>query len=162
MEYLSADHLYAVADGTVIVVLRRPPTSAVLNAVETRVRALARTRQTQVAYLHVVLDVPTTGRVDEDTRTAFIATARRTLPHIEGAAMVLLREGFAGAAMRAAVTGALMVLRPTVPVRIFSSVDDGTGWLASLPSSPRRDAAELSRTATRLGDALLENYAPTT
>jgi hypothetical protein len=162
MEHLSSDHVLSNVDGTLIFVVRRPPTRDVLTALEGRIHAAARAQQAPLAYLHVVLDVPTTGKVDEDTRSAFITGAKRSLHHFEGAAMVLMRDGFAGAAMRAMVTGALMVVRPSVPVRIFAKVEDGVQWLSrGLPAQgPPRDPERLASTAQEMSAALLEGYAP--
>lgn len=159
MDFLSPDHVVDIVERTLVVVLRRPPTAHVLSALGMRVRASSRLPQGKVAYLHVVLDVPTTGRVDEGIREAFVAQSRRALPHVEGAAMVLLRTGFGGAAMRAAVSSALVVVRPSVPVRTFSRVEDGVEWLSGLSSPPRDARAILTKTAS-MSEALLENYAP--
>ena len=159
MEHLSDDHAYALIDRTIIIVLRRPPTQAVIDAVEMRLQRAARTLRSRIAYLHVVLNVPTTGRVDDEIRRAFIATAKRSIHHVEGAAMVLLGEGFVGAAMRATMSGAIMLIRPTSPVRIFSSVDEGARWLATL-SSPR-DARTLLDKVAEMTAALMKDYRPT-
>lgn len=157
MPHLSPDHVYEVVDGTFVIALRRPPTNPVLNAVEARLQGLARSQRSKVGYLHVVLDVPTTGRVDDDIRTAFIATARRALPNIDGAALVLLGEGFRAAGMRFAVTGALMALRPVSPVRIVASVREGALWLSTLHT--QRDPEKLVQTADKLSAALLNDSA---
>jgi len=99
------------------------------------------------------------GRVDEGIREAFVAQSRRALPHVEGAAMILLRTGFGGAAMRAAVSSGLVLVRPSVPVRTFSRVEDGVQWLCGL-SSPPRDARAILATTVSMSEALLENYTP--
>jgi hypothetical protein len=159
MDFLSPDHVVDVVERTLVVVLRRPPTAQVLNSLGMRIRASSRLPQGKVAYLHVVLDVPTTGRVDEGIREAFVAQSRRALPHVEGAAMILLRTGFGGAAMRAAVSSGLVLVRPSVPVRTFSRVEDGVQWLCGL-SSPPRDARAILATTVSRSEALLENYTP--
>lgn len=159
MHFLSPDHVMDLTERTVICVLRRPPTAVVLASLESRMQAAARSERKKLAYLHVVLNVPTTGRVDDEARTAFIATARRSLHLFEGAAMILMGEGFVGAAMRAGVSGGLMLIRPTVPVRIFGQVDEGIAWL-SLLSAPHREATKIRDSAAQLSETLLKDYAP--
>lgn len=157
MPHLSPDHMYEVVEETFVTVVRRPPTIDVLNASEARIQGIARSQRSKVGYLHIVLDVPTTGRIDDDIRAAFVATARRSLPNIDGSALVLLGEGFRAAGMRFAVTGALMALRPVSPVRIFASVREGAVWLSTL--RPQRDPEKLVQTADELSAALLSDLA---
>lgn len=161
MEQLSPDHLVANVEGTIVMVLCRPPPPLVVLAVERRLRDAARAKASP-AYLHVVLDVPTTGRVDEHTRSAFIAAAKRTVNTLDVVGMVLMRDGFAGAAMRAMVSSALTVVRPGVPVRIFSEVGPATQWMAasSAQRGTARNADALTRAAEEMAAELLRNYAP--
>jgi hypothetical protein len=161
MEHLSPDHVLATVEGTLVMVLRRPPPPLVVLVVERRIREAARTSKAP-AYLHVVLDVPTTGRVDEPTRTAFIAAAKRTVNVLDVVGMVLMRDGFAGAAMRAMVSSALTVVRPGVPVRIFSTVAPAAQWVAAsgAPRGVSRDAAALTQAASEMAAVLLRDFAP--
>lgn len=161
MEHLSPDHVLTNVDGTFVMVLRRPPPPLVVLAVERRLREATRAK-VPPAYLHVVLDVPTTGRVDDQTRSAFIAAAKRTLNGLDAVGMVLMRDGFAGAAMRAMVSSALTVVRPGVPVRIFSEVEPAARWLATTSAlrGTTRDADAVIRAAGELTAVLLRDYEP--
>ena len=161
MEHLSPDHVIANVEGTIVMVLRRPPPPLVVLAVERRLRDAARAKASP-AYLHVVLDVPTTGRVDDQTRSAFIAAAKRTVNTLDVVGMVLMRDGFAGAAMRAMVSSALTVVRPGVPVRIFSEVAPATQWMSatSAQRGTARNANALTKVAGEMAAELLRGYAP--
>jgi hypothetical protein len=161
MEHLSPDHVIATVERTIVLVLRRPPPPLIVLAVERRLRDAARAA-TPPAYLHVVLDVPTTGRVEETTRSAFIAAAKRTVNILDVVGMVLMRDGFAGAAMRAMVSSALTVVRPGVPVRIFSSVAPAAEWMSAASREPgtTRDAAALTQAAGEMAAVLLRDFAP--
>lgn len=161
MEHLSEDHVIASAEGTVVLVVRRPPPPRVVLSVERRLREAARGKAPP-AYLHIVLDVPTTGRVDDEIRTAFIAAAKRSVNTLDSAGMVLMRDGFAGAAMRAMVSSALTVVRPSIPVRIFSQVAPAAQWLSTSAAQrgKARDAAVLTTLAGEMASELLRGYAP--
>ncbi|MBL8684600.1 MAG: hypothetical protein JNK05_35825 [Myxococcales bacterium] len=161
MELLSPDHAIVLVERTFVVVLRRPPTPSLVATLEARVRAAVRIHSPPLGYLHVVLDVPTTGKVDDDSRTALISFAKRTMHLSDCAAMVLMRSGFAGAAMRAVVTGALMAIRPNVPVRVFSEIDPATQFLSqNAPTEKPRDPAKVLRAANELRAHLLQDFAP--
>jgi hypothetical protein len=62
------------------------------------------------------------------------AVTQRLLRHAQNgaclaAALVVTREGFAGAALRAAFTAVLAASRPVVPIKLFSRVDEAAAWL---------------------------------
>lgn len=162
MEYLSTEHLFDVTEKTLLVVLRRPPTLAMVATLEARVKSAARANAAPMAYLHVVLDVPSTGKVEEPIRQALMGMAKRSMQHTDCAAMVLLRSGFPGAAMRAMVSGALLLVRPTVPVRIFGEVNSAALWISSVSAEKgtRRDAAALRARVLEMQDLLLRDYVP--
>ena len=51
-------------------------------------------------------------------------------------------EGFWAATLRAIMTSMALLARPSFPVRVFSDVDEGAAWLATLARS--HDASELA------------------
>jgi hypothetical protein len=145
MEFLSPDQALDFVEGTVIFVDRSQPSPAVVSTLEARVQGLARAHKQPLAYLQVVLDVPTTGRIDEESRAAMMAAGRRHMTLFESAAMVLIKQGFMGAAMRAMVSSALMSLRAKVPFRVFGTEREAVEWLCSAKSATGRprDAAKV-------------------
>jgi hypothetical protein len=62
-----------------------------------------------------------------------------------GAALVLDREGFVGATLRAALTGMIMIAKPAFPLRLCSTVDEGCANLATFAQNAGHtvQAAEL-------------------
>ena len=156
MDYLSPDQVIDFVEGTVIFVDRSQPSPSVVSTLEARVQGFARTQQQPLAYLHVVLDVPTTGRLNEESRTAMIAAGRRHMQLFDRAAMVLITQGFMGAAMRAMVSGALMALRTKVPFKVFSAEREAVEWLClAQPAGGRpRDAAKVMSAVTAITAAL--------
>ncbi len=149
MDYLSPDQVVDFVEGTVIFVDRSQPPPSVVSTLEARVQGFARTQQQPLAYLQVVLDVPTTGRINEESRTAMVAAGRRHMHLFDRAAMVLITQGFMGAAMRAMVSGALMALRSKAPFKVFSAEPEAIEWLCSPQSAGGRP-----RDATKVMTAL--------
>ena len=89
-----------------------------------------------VAYLHVS---ESTAPPPAETRNAVIQRLNR---HIEsgaclGAALVVNRDGFAGAALRALFTAVLAAARPAAPMKIFGRVEDAAAWLPTVLASSR-------------------------
>jgi len=49
---------------------------------------------------------------------------------VGAAAVVVLRQGFAGAAMRAVVSSVLLATRPPFPAKVLGSAGEAARWLA--------------------------------
>lgn len=90
--------------------------------------------------------------------------ARRLLPSMEpyllASAVALETAGFAGAAVRAAMSGMSLMLRAKYPMKIFQSVEDSAAWLVpQMPllrvPSDRWTVPDLSRALRTARDAAM-------
>jgi hypothetical protein len=124
-----------VVDRTLVVLARRPLTVAEIGDLDRAFLAAVKASG-PVAYLHVS---ESTERPPPETRTAVMQRLNR---HIEsgsclGAALVVTREGFAGAALRALFTSVIAAARPAAPIKIFGRVDDAAAWLPTVLASTK-------------------------
>lgn len=131
MQRLGPDHAIIVTEHSVIFVANNPPSPEIVGRIEQTLLAAARARPSGVGYLHHILDRRGRGSVDEPTRAAFSAVVRRSGHLVSGAAIVVAREGFAGAAMRSIVSGVILATRPSFPARVFAKTPEAARWLAS-------------------------------
>ena len=70
------------------------------------------------------------------------------------AALVVLRDGFGGAALRAAISGVMLLAKGKSPVRVFGSLEEGVSWLAAQHATGGVAPAELVRAEQELGRRL--------
>jgi hypothetical protein len=76
---------------------------------------------------------------------------------IQRSAVVFEGEGFRAAAVRGVVTGLTMLARPPYPHKVFATVDEAFGWLATgLEAAPGKplDPLALKRAIGQLRDGL--------
>ena len=67
----------------------------------------------------------------EPEKKAWTALAQRIKAATVAGALVVPQRGFVGAAMRAAISGVLLLTRGRTPIKVFASLDDGARYLAS-------------------------------
>jgi hypothetical protein len=146
-----------VVDRTLVMLAERPLTPAEVAELD-RMFTKAVRAEGPIGYLNVS---ETRQAPPAETRRAVM---QRLLRHIEsgaclGAALVVTREGFAGATLRAAFTAVLAASRPAAPVKLFGRVDEAAAWLPSIlqatpgavptPATLMATVASLRAAATR-------------
>jgi hypothetical protein len=146
-----------VLDPTLVMFAERPLTPTEVAELD-RMFTKAVRAAGPIAYLNVS---ETRQAPPAETRRAVMQRMRR---HIEsgaclGAALVVTRQGFAGATIRAVFTAVLAASRPAAPVKLFGRVDEAAAWLPSIleatpgavptPASLLATVESLRATATR-------------
>ncbi len=130
-----------VLDDLVLVVTVRAPGGDAVRWLERQILALPASNT--ASYMQVVLPSPSTViEVPDADRRAMLHFAQACQPRLQGAAFVVLIDGFFGATVRSVLAAVTMVARPRVPVKVLGSVDEGARWLAqatpsSLPPTPQ-------------------------
>jgi len=123
-----------VVDGTLVMFTERPLTIAEVVELDRMFTNAVKT-EGPIRYLNVS---ESRQAPPADTRRA---VTQRLMRHIQNgaclaAALVVTREGFAGAAIRAAFTAVLAASRPAAPVKLFSRVDEAAAWLPTIVPGP--------------------------
>lgn len=143
------DRTIAIVDSLIVLVAQKPASAEDVRFIGRELRALIPGHPKGVGYVHVIDTRPgETRRVPEDTRSAFVELARTAPPEAGCVAVVLLAEGFVAAAMRGVVAAVLAALRTTLPLKVFSSIDEATRWVEGIhrdAGAPIAPAHEIAR-----------------
>lgn len=140
MQRVGPHHVIAVAEGVVIFIARSTPSPAMIRQFEQTIRSAAERSSAPVGLLHVAVADLDTGPPDDALRQEVTAMLGRSARFISAAAVVILKEGFTGAAIRAIITGFRLVHRPTFPTGTFVTIPDSVKWLASNLRPPQGQA----------------------
>jgi hypothetical protein len=141
-----------VVDRTLVLFAARPLTPVEVGELD-RMFQQAVKATGPIGYLNVS---ETREAPSAETRQAVMQRLRR---HIEtgaclGAALVVTREGFAGAAIRAVFTAVVAAARPAAPVKLFSRVDEASAWLSAIPRPTPDAVAPTAATLLRTVESL--------
>lgn len=141
-------------DELALVVAVRAPGGEAIQWLERQVLSLPATGK--LSYMQVVVPSSNVNPVvPEGDRQAMVHFARACQPRFQGAAFVLLLDGFLGATVRSVLAAVTMVARPTIPVKMFASVSEGATWLGRATTSrlpPATHVADhVARRATAMG-----------
>ncbi|MCU0655734.1 MAG: hypothetical protein MUF64_10755, partial [Polyangiaceae bacterium] len=96
--------------------------------------------------------------VSDPSRQAMVHFARACQPRLHGAAFVVRFDGFLGATVRSVLAAAIMVARPSIPVKLHATIPEALLWLGrstpqKLPPAPLV-LERAGRLATLLGSSL--------
>jgi hypothetical protein len=137
----------ATLENVVVFFTRAAPAPDVIARLSAQVDVVARRHPQGTGYLHVI--APREGASlgdDAAAREGFTGIMRRAEPHGRGAAVVIERDGFLGAALRAMITTIVLAVRPKIPIKVFAAVEEAAAWLATTlanAGAPGPAAAEL-------------------
>jgi hypothetical protein len=104
--------------------------------------ALARRRGTQIGS--VVMVGAGRGAVnagDNAQRSAFLRAMKEVEPHMFATAVVVTSDGFAGAALRAFVSGISLAARSPYPLKVFDGFASARDWIVPLAPRDHREIA---------------------
>jgi hypothetical protein len=82
-------------------------------------------------YMQIFEPVDRPPEVAADDRKAWIALAEQMKSIARAGALVVLQTGFPGAALRAAISGVMLLAKGRAPTRIAATVDEGAQFLVS-------------------------------
>src|SRR5207249_1304697 len=106
-------------------------------------------------YVYVAEEGDRVGAPDEEARRGFIELLRSPPPALKAAAVVVLRTGFSGVAVRAVVSGVLLTARTRGPVKVFSAREEAAEWLAHVLAGTRPPSSgDLRRAAAAASAAI--------
>lgn len=125
------DHTTAIAASSFFFYLRTLPTSTELNRVRHEIDLAG--KKGILGYIQIMhprqlrpLDI-----TDEERR-AWVALAESAKQSGDVGAIVIMQDGFSGAALRAAVSTVLLLSRGQKPIRVFDTVEPAMRWMAHL------------------------------
>lgn len=84
-----------------------------------------------VGYLQVFPPLEGAPAAAGREREAWSALAEQMKTHTRAGALVVLQGGFGGAALRAAISGVMLISRGRTPTRVFATLDEGARYLLS-------------------------------
>jgi hypothetical protein len=152
VHFIDENLLLHETQGIILVFSRQSPSASGVRAIETMLLPHTRRYPNNLGLLLVAHADRDNGAPDEATRDAFLGMGRRIGPHLGAVAVVVLREGFVGASIRAVVSGMLMALAPRFPARSFGSNPEALRWLAATLSRTRAQSVDEAALATSLAD----------
>jgi len=133
----------------VVVVTTRPLQPEEIQRIGDRADAAG--AQGRMGYLHMLAPNDAAREpLSDKARKAFVDLVRRQQDKLVAAAIVIVREGFLGAAMRGAMTAIVMAARSPVPIKLFGDPADATRWL----EQTMHKAKVVSPTAAVLNETL--------
>lgn len=112
-----------------VIVWRRTTTARGVSSVTRALEELFRRRPGRV-----VLCALATARVqvpDDATRRAMQQGIRQIEPHLAGAVNLIPKTGFQAAALRAALTGIALIVRPPYPIAFVGTTREASTFLAA-------------------------------
>ncbi len=130
MQRIDPEHGLLVAEGVVVLISRCAPSAAVLRHFEALIQSTAKVTADVVGLLHIAIDDHSQGPPDEPTRKEAAGLLSRCAPQIGAAGVVVLKEGFSGAALHAIFAG-LLLLNREYPARVFANLTDVVPWLGT-------------------------------
>jgi hypothetical protein len=115
------------------------PAPEMIDRIRQRIVALAAAHAGGVGYVHA-LDLKLAWRTpNPDRRRAYMDLTRDASEFTKAVLVVIDREGFIGAAIRAVVSGVVLSSRATTPIKIVPRLVDGSDWFASRMRSSGAD-----------------------
>jgi serine/threonine protein kinase len=135
------ENLRAGRIGDVVVIRwRKPPT---IVAVEAMDRAIARAIRELGGACMIMPVIDAAMRApEEDARRSLARSIARFDTSVVAVAYVVRGEGFQAAALRSAITGLMLVARPSHPTKVFAALHEGAAWLQTRRLHPLAERAE--------------------
>lgn len=130
MQRIDPEHGLLVAEGVVVLISRCAPSAPVLRQFESLIQSTSKGLADTVGIVHVAIDDHSQGPPNEATRKEAAGILSRCAPQIGAAGVVVLKEGFSGAALHAIFAG-LLLLNREYPARVFSNLGELVPWLAT-------------------------------
>jgi hypothetical protein len=136
---------------TLAIYYLKTPTLATAMTVDTLTCRIA----DELGRLTVMVVIEAANRTPEpNVRKAIEATMQKVEPKITSVAYAVLGAGFGSAAVRAVISGQLLLVRHAYPAKVFSSVPSAVTWLRSLCTKSetlrqQQDVAEIYRFCSR-------------
>lgn len=125
----SSDHVTAVAHRIFFLAVRRVPTSGALLRVRLDIERAG--KEGLLGYFQIMQ--PREGRPLQDgvdVQRAWVEIAAAAHRNAGVGAIVILQDGFAGAALRATVSTVLLLARGKKETRTFDGLEPASRWLA--------------------------------
>lgn len=124
----STEHATAVAPGIFFYYVRRLPSIQALLRVRQEIDHAG--KQRLLVYFQVM--APREVRaldLANEVHLAWVKLAEAAKRNADFGAIVVVQDGFAGAAIRAAVSTVLHVSRGSKPAKVFSAIEPAASWL---------------------------------
>lgn len=116
---------WAVEHGVFLVFVRGQPKASDIEGVMRQIPSA----RGAVGYLQIFDAGTAFHEPSPDERRAWIALAEQAKRHLSAGALVVLREGFGGAALRAAISGIMLLAKGSAPSKVFGSAEEAARWL---------------------------------
>jgi hypothetical protein len=117
-------------DQILVIYYEQTPTTASVAVIDSAAERMTAT----VEHVRAIIAVESQCRVPgSDVREATKKTMQRFEKKTDAIAYVVIGEGFGSVAVRAAIAGIQLVVRPAYPVKVFANVRNALLWLRSLP-----------------------------
>jgi len=127
---LNASHLVAVRGPLVIASWRRAMDLDATRIAHSTLRDLGKRYAGEAVCLVMIrASVPPPG---DDVRRELVAMVRSGAGVLRGAAVIAQGSAFVGALVRSVVSGMVMIVRPTFPMKVFGATLDAASWVGSL------------------------------
>lgn len=121
------------ATGPLLVALYRGTTSpTILDELERTQEALLQ-KFPRISTLTVIGQASRLLKVDESVRLRSVELGKKFDGKVLGSAIVVNTSGLAAVMVRTFLSGFFLLSRAETPMRTFSKVTEGLGWLQSLP-----------------------------
>lgn len=125
----STEYATAVAPGIFFFYLRRLPTIQSLLRVRQELDAEGKRGRLLIYFQVMAPRQIRAPALSNDLQGAWVRLAEAAKRNAELGAIVVVQDGFTGAAIRAAVSTVLLLSRGSRPAKVFSNVDAAAKWL---------------------------------
>jgi hypothetical protein len=148
-------HALVLVENVYVFTTNGPPTAVGFAAIKRHLHEATRMHPDGFAYLQVAAVGAERGAPEEDVRRGFIGILRAPPEGLRASAVLILRSGFAGAAVRMVASGILLAARTALPVKVFSTLDDASAWLIAALEGTRAPTAAAVEHAVAVGTQLV-------
>ncbi len=149
--YIDDDHCVRALGDVIVTFTKAPPSAIYLAAWAAEADRIVRHRGSLVVCTVISRVAPAPS---EEAKAEIRKVMTRHKDKVRGVSYVVEGTGFAAAAVRSALTLISLVARYPYPQKIFSTVSEGSRWIAGLDGG---NASERATVSERELDALIES-----